>query len=153
MEIKKLEKKDMPTLAKMLREYWQSRSSSMSYSQEWTKKYLRKGHSIEIKKEVFLVAKEKKEVVGNISVIVWEGRVAELRDFLVKPEKRGKGISRKLFAEAILFCKKNNVRKVFLLTFPNLEEMLERKGFTREGMLHDHFACGEDLIIMSRFLK
>jgi len=153
MEIKKLKKEEMPALAKMLREYWQSRSSSMRYSQKWAENYLRKGHAIEIKKEVFLVAKEKKEVVGNISVIVWEGRVAELRDFLVKPRERGKGIGRRLFTEAILFCKKNNVRKVFLLIFPNLEEMLERKGFTREGVLHDHFACGEDLIIMSKFLK
>lgn len=151
MKIEQLNDNDISQVALLLREYWKERR--MDYSQRWAESYLKKGHSIEIKKEVFFVLKEENTLIGIISIIVWEGDLAELRDFVIKKEFRGKGYGKKLLENSIEWCKKNRIRKIISLSFPKYEKFLKEYGFEREGYLKDHFADGEHLVIMGKHLK
>lgn len=151
MKIEQLSNDEVSQVALLLREYWKERN--MNYSQKWTESYLKKGHSIEIKKEVFFVLKEETELIGVISIVVWESDLAELRDFVIKKEFRGEGYGKKLLENSIEWCKKNRIRKIISLSFPKYEKFLEEYSFEREGYLKDHFADGEHLLIMGKRLK
>ena len=145
-----LTKKDIPAAAKILRTYWKSRG--MTYSEKWTQDYLTKGHATEMKKDLFFVAKEKGKVIGTMSVIIYEGDVAELRDFVVDPKLRGKGFGKQIASETLEILRKQKVRKIYALVYPEYEDFWKKYGFEREGLLKDHFAKGEDLAIVSKFL-
>ncbi|MBI2663335.1 GNAT family N-acetyltransferase [Candidatus Woesearchaeota archaeon] len=148
--IKELSKNDVNEVATLLRRYWSTRG--MKYSQKWTLDYLKKGHKIELKKEKFFVLKEK-EIMGYISILIWEGNLAELRDLVVKEEYKGKNYGKQLVNHALTWCKNNKIRKVMALSFPKYKKFIEKFGFRQEGYLKDHFTEGEDLLFMSLKLK
>lgn len=151
MEIKERKDGHDEKLAKLLRNYWETRD--MDYSQEWTKEYIREGHRNEIIEDKFFVAEEGDEVVGSLSVILWEGGVAELRDFFVKEGYRKEGAGKKLFEKAYEFCRGRNARKIHAKIFPYLWDFFRKQEFKAEGILHDHFKEGEDLIVVGKFLS
>ena len=151
MKILELKKEDIPKIATLLRNYWKERS--MIYSQKWTENYLKKGHSTEIKKEKFFVLKEKNNIIGYISVIIWESNLAELRDFVIEKKFRRKGYGKKLLNFALNWCEKNKIRKIIALTFPKYKGFLEKFNFKEEGFLKNHFKKGENLYFMSKQLK
>ncbi len=138
-------------LAEHLVSYWNTRK--MKYSTKWAENYVAKGHREEIIGDKFLVAIENGKVAGSISIVLWEKDLAELRDFYVKPEYRKKGIGRALLEEALRFCKKKKIRKVHGKLFPQYLPFFRQYGFQSEGKLKSHFAEGEDLIIIGKFLK
>src|SRR3989344_5406500 len=150
MKIVPLSKKYEKQSAELLRNYWLSRK--MNYSKEYSLDYVKNGHGKELVKEKFFVAVEK-EVIGTMSVIVWEGALAELRDFVVKEEYRGKGIGELLFKETEKWCKKNKIRKVMALIFPPRLEFFSRHGYVQEGYLRSHYADGEDLIVIGKIMN
>ena len=145
----KLSPKDIAGASRILREYWKTRG--MSYSQEWTRNYLKQGHKTEIKKDMFFVAKDKNKVIGTMSIIIYEGDVAELRDFLVDNAYRGQGVGKSMMSELMQIIQKQKVRKIYALVFPDCGFYL-KMGFKQEGLLKDHFVKGEDLAIVSKFL-
>ncbi len=151
MKLAKLGKKDVSATARLLREYWETRG--MKYSQTWAEGYVRKGHKAEIKEDLFFTAKDGEKVLGAMSVIIYEGNVAELRDFVVDPEFRGKGLGHKIISEILTILKERKVRKACALIFRQYEEFYKEFGFGKEGILKSHFAEGEDLMIVSKFLK
>ncbi len=133
----------------LLRGCWKERG--MIYTQQWAEQYLRQGHKIELKKEQWFLVKEEGKVIGIISVILWEGNVAEIRDRIIKKEAQQKGYERKIIQYAKEWCKINSARKIYTLV-PQIEKLLyEEMGFRLEGFLQDHFKQGEDLLIMSFF--
>lgn len=138
-------------LAKFLRSYWETRD--MSYPQEWAEKYIKEGHKIEIIDDKFFTARDKDEIIGSVSLIFWEGGVAEMRDFFVKEGHRSEGIGKKLFERAYKECRNRNVRKIHAKIFPYLWNFFKGQGFKSEGLLHDHFEEGEDLMIVGKFLS
>ena len=151
MNVVALEKGDIQKAAGILRDYWTERG--MEYSQKWTESYLLKGHSKEIKDDVTLVLKEGEEIIGVVAVVVYEGDLAEVRDWVVRKEYRKKGYGKLLLKEAIEFCIKRNVRKIAALVFPQYEKLFEKIGFLREGYLRSHFKDNEDLVYMSVILQ
>jgi len=151
MRIQKLSAKNRGEVSRLLRNYWNTRE--MYYAKRWTDHYLKEGHKIEIKKDQFFSIAEKGKLIGCISAIIYEGNVAELRDFIIKPEYRKKGLGRKTINEMIIWCRKQDVRKIYSLTFPSKQRFLSRLKFKKEGLLKSHFKRGEDMVIMSRFLK
>ena len=150
MEISKLTAKHVSKIATLLRDYWKERG--YRYTNAWAKNYLQKGHATEIKQDLFFVLQEGKDIIGTISLMVYEGNVAELRDFVIKEAYRGKGYGEPLLEHALQWCKKHKIRKVIALTFPNTKAFYVRYKFVQEGYLRSHFAPHEDLIIMSRFM-
>lgn len=151
MKLQKLAARNKKEINTLLRSYWKTRG--MSYSKKWTDHYLRMGHKTEIKKDQFFVVIEKGVFIGCISAIILEGNLAELRDFVIKPEYRKKGFGRKTMNEIVKWLKKQNVRKVYSLTFPQKQRFLSRLKFKKEGFLKSHFKKRENLVMMSRFLR
>lgn len=139
------------SLAAHLVAYWKTRG--MRYSQKWAEGYIASGHKKEIAGDKFFVALENGCVVGSISVVVWKGGLAELRDFYVTPACRNKGIGRALFEKALRFCEKKKARKVHAKVFPQYMEFFKEYGFAEEGILKSHFADGEDLLVVGKFMK
>jgi len=144
-------KKDLQQTSKLLVEYWKERGMS-KYNQKYAEKYILEGHKKEIKLDRFFVYKEKQSVVGMISLIVQEGNVAEMRDLVVDPQYRNKGYGKKIIEETIEIAKRLKIRKLYVLTFSQLTKFYKSLGFKKEGVLKDHFAEGENLTIMSKFL-
>lgn len=137
-------------LATLLADYWKSRG--MSFDSDWALDYLEKGHAKEIEEERFFVALEGDEVVGSHSVILWVGKRAELRDFFVKPEFRGKKIGEQLYQKAEAFCKEKGVQKIFCFILPDVLDFFLERGFQKEGILKGHAKNGEDLIAVGKAL-
>lgn len=150
MDITPLPKEDVERAADLLRTYWAERG--MDYSKRWTESYLTKGHGKEITHDVTLVLKEDATVLGVIAVILYEGQLAELRDFVVQKEFRGRGYGKLLMNGALEFCIKNQARKVIALIFPQHEPLFSAFGFLREGYLRSHFKDNEDLVLVSRLI-
>ena len=109
VEIKVVDKESIPAVATLLRSYWRDRK--MVYTQKWAEQYVTVGHKIELKREQTFILLDKNKMLGTIAVLLWEGNVVELRDFVVKKEQRGKGFGKKLLEFALDWCKRNNVRK------------------------------------------
>lgn len=151
MKISELRRKDITEIAVLLRNYWEERG--MRYSQAWTKNYIKNGHSSEIKKEKFFVLKEKSNIIGYISIIIWEGNLAELRDFVIKKKFRHIGNGKKLLEYSLNWCRRNKIRKIMSLTFPKYKKFLEKFGFKKEGFLQNHFKNRENLYFMSKQVK
>ncbi len=151
MEIKKIEGDDLQPAATLLRNYWKERG--MEYSQEWTLNYLTNGHKNEIKKDQFFVVKENNKVLGTIALVINVSDVAEIRDFVVKKEHRGKGLGKKLLEYVMEYARQNEVRKIYALIFQPYRPFYEKYEFQLEGFLKDHFKENEHLLIMSKMLK
>ena len=151
MNITKISQRTTTQAAKILSDYWKERG--MQYTPKWALAYIKKGHKSEIKKDQFFVAKEGPDVVGTASIIIYEGDVAELRDLVVKKSCRKQGCGSALMDAASKFCKEQKVRKMYGLTFPQQQQFMKKRGYKKEGVLKNHFKKGEDLVIMSKFLR
>jgi len=150
MSLVPLREAEREFVAQILSSYWKERG--MSYDVEWAKNYLIEGHKSEIAKDEFFVLKENDEVVGVISLITDVSGIAEIRDMVIKEEKRGRGLGKQLLQGVLDIAKEQKLRKVFGLIFPKFEEFYKGEGFEKEGLLKSHYAEGEDLVIMSKFL-
>lgn len=149
---RKIKKAEIPKVANLLRQYWKTRG--MNYPKKWAEDYLKKGHKHDIKEDNFFVLEGPRgSVIGVISSTIFEGDVAELRDLVVTEKYRGLGHGKRLVNEALEYCKSKNVRKVYGFSRYETEGLLRALGFHVEGVLRNHFAEGEDLLIMSKFLK
>ena len=151
MNLTELTRKDLQQTSKLLVDYWKERGMP-KYNQKYAEKYILEGHKKEIKFDRFFVYKEKRSLVGIISLIVQEGNVAEMRDLVVDQQYRNRGYGKKIIEEMIETSKKLKIRKLYVLTFSQLTKFYKRLGFKKEGILRSHFAEGENLIIMSKFL-
>ena len=151
MKFEKLKKQDTETVAKIIDKYWKERG--FDYSMGYIKEYLKVGHRKEIIEDSFFVLKENDKVLGNISIIIVDDKLAELRDFVVKEEYRGKGYGKEIIKNVLDFCKKNNIRKVIAISFPEYLEFFKKFGFQQEGYLKDHFFDGEDMLFLSLILR
>lgn len=142
--------KDYNEPASLLSEYWQERG--MSYNKEWANEYLKEGHKKEIKEDLFYTYKEEDKVIGMVSLVIDVSGLAEIRDLVVNPEYRKKGYSKQILQELEMVAIEKGLRKIFALVFPELQKLFSDSGFSEEGFLRNHFAEGEDLIIMSKFI-
>ena len=149
--LKKLTNQDRDEVSKLLSSYWAERGMP-EYDEKWAKEYLLEGHKKEIANDEFFVYKKSNKIIGTISLITDVSNVAEIRDFVVKPKFRGKGYGKKILRELIKLAEFRKIRKLYALAFPKFEKFLSSEGFEKEGLLKNHFAKGEDLIIMSKFL-
>jgi N-acetylglutamate synthase-like GNAT family acetyltransferase len=137
--------------AKLLADYWKDRGMSR-YDAAWAEEYLLEGHKKEIVSDEFFIYSEGSEHMGVIALITYASGVAEVRDMVLKPEHRGKGLGKKMLEELIGITSKRGIRKLYALVFPQYESLYASAGFRKEGVLVDHFTKGEDLLFMGRIL-
>lgn len=64
----------------------------------------------------FWIAIDNDEVVGTIGLLALDKNILALRKMFVKPEYRGKGISKKLLDIAKQFAKENDFKEIYLGT-------------------------------------
>ncbi len=150
MTLEKITKQERTDAAKILTDYFAERGMH-EYNQKWAERYVIEGHKKEVKSDEFFVRKEGNTVIGTVSLIVDVSGVAEIRDLVVRKEYRGKGYGKKMLADLINLAKKRKIRKLFALA--KTENLFKSAGFEKEGALKSHFADGEDLSVMSKFLQ
>jgi L-amino acid N-acyltransferase YncA len=101
-------------------------------------------------------------VVGQVAVVPlpgWSDHVGELR-LIVDPERRGRGIGRRLARRAVLEAVAVGVRKLVVEVVAEQDgtvAMFEALGFRAEGLLREHVRDGEgnlqDLIVLAHSLE
>ena len=149
MEIRSIDTKSIPSVATLLRRYWKEQGSV--FTQKWVEQYVEQGRKLKIKKEQTFTLKEKEKIIGCISIIIWEGNIAELNDLVIKKEERGKDLGKKLIEHSMEWCRRNNTGKIFALIFYQQKALFEACSFNLEGFLKDHHKVGEHLLLMSHF--
>jgi GNAT superfamily N-acetyltransferase len=71
-------------------------------------------------RDFFAVAEEDRQIIGSIAIHgLGEGR-ALLRWFLLHPSARGKGLGKRLFNDALAFCRERGFHTVSLWTISEL---------------------------------
>ena len=73
-------------------------------------------------------------IVGAVAIDGSEAKTsgARLRWFIVGPEYQGRGIGQRLLGEAITFCRRANIRRVYLHSFAGLDaarHLYEKSSF------------------------
>jgi len=144
-------KKERQEAAGLLADYWKRRGMPQ-YDLHWAERYLVEGHKKEVARDEFLVYSEDGKMLGIVSLITDVSGVAEIRDFVVEPSERRKGYGRRILDDIVAIAKERGMRKLFSLSLPQAESLYASAGFIKEGILKSHFAPGEDLAIMSKFL-
>lgn len=145
---RKIKRGEYKEVAKLLNRSWKSRRYKDA------EKYIAKGHSIEIVDDEFFVFEGiKGDIVGVISVVLYDSGIAELRDLVIDGKYRGLGYSTQMIERSIDFCRSNKARKVYGYVRYEDEGLLKSLGFHVEGVLKNHFVDGEDLLILSKFIK
>ncbi|MBU0635833.1 GNAT family N-acetyltransferase [Candidatus Micrarchaeota archaeon] len=149
-ELKKLETKNHETIAKLIFQEWKERGTPETL--DWCKKYLQKGHSIEITKEQFFEIRKDNQLVGLVAAVIINHYLAELRDLVVLPEYRKSGIGKEVIPKVVEWCKENGAKKVHAQIYvPHFNWFLEL-GFKKEGELKDHFRKNEIVIEVAKEL-
>ncbi|MBC9928839.1 bifunctional helix-turn-helix transcriptional regulator/GNAT family N-acetyltransferase [Chitinophaga qingshengii] len=87
------------------------------------------------KDRVFLAIADNK-IVGAVAILGSSRYLAQLRWFIVHPDYRGRGLGKRLFKEAIAFCREKNYEKVYLMT-TSLQntaiDIYKKAGFRKTG--------------------
>ena len=112
--------------------------------------------SVEISKnyKYWVVINNNNKVIGSIGFSDLENNVGMLISCVVSKECRGKGIGNKLIKKAINYAKRQEYRKIILLTINPVMMILAIKcGFIPEGSLKRHFKNGEDMCYFSYFIN
>jgi ribosomal protein S18 acetylase RimI-like enzyme len=87
------------------------------------------------------VAEAGDAVVGTAAIIPREAGEAELTKLTVVPDRRGRGLGRRLAGCCLEFAREIGVRRVVLITHSRLDaaiRLYESLGFVRRPMLADH---------------
>ena len=89
------------------------------------------------------VIREGERVLGMVNIMrtvstAEGGAAGALEDFVVRPERRGRGLGARLLAYAIEQARADGLLRLILLTDGDnskAQQLYERAGFTRSGML------------------
>ena len=84
------------------------------------------------KDRIWIVEESDGKFVGSVAVLD-RGEAAQLRWYNVDPKWRGKGIGKRIFDEALTYCKEQGFKKTWLSTFTDSELAIgiyERRGFS-----------------------
>ncbi len=95
---------------------------------------------------------KKNKIIGSIALIEYVGKVAEIRDFVIKKEYQKKGHGSKSLQLIENYARKRKIRKLYALVFPGNQKFFERNDYQKEGLLKHHSKKNEKMVIVSKFL-
>ena len=123
---------------------------------EWLRnKFSAASISSEAKRGISLVAIDAGRVIGYCHASISDYGAAYISTVGVSPDERKRGAGAMLLKELEEICRKNGVRKIWLMvTHVNREAIsfYRRHGYRKEGMIRDLTTEGAHEIIMSRHL-
>jgi N-acetylglutamate synthase-like GNAT family acetyltransferase len=152
MVLQKIKPSERREAASVLAGYWKGRGMP-EYGRGWALSYLREGHRKEVANDEFFAFHKGGNLIGVVSLVTDVSGVAEIRDMVLKKEFRGEGYGKIMVEELMDIAKKRKIRKLFVLALKSSEGVFLSAGFEKEGMLKSHFKKGENLQILSKFLK
>jgi len=71
-------------------------------------------------KDRLWIAEMARQRIGSIAIVGRSESIAQLRWFIVHPEKRGQGLGRALLQAALQFCRQRGYKTIFLWTIRDL---------------------------------
>ncbi len=151
LTITELNPKDKKRAADLLGKFLKEKN--LPFSRTWLLEYLTSGHTKEIKEHVFFSIKLDKEIIGIVSIIIYNNGLAEIKDFIIEENFRNKGYGSKSLTMLIDWCKNKNIRKIYSLVPPACKEFFSKHGFGVEGYLRDHYKEQEDLVLVAKFIE
>jgi amino-acid N-acetyltransferase len=80
----------------------------------------------------WLVAEQDGQVIGCVSLVYYNGTLAEVRSLAVRPDHRGNGIASQLVAEAVAMARARRLKRVLTLT--RATRLFEQLGFERDAV-------------------
>jgi amino-acid N-acetyltransferase len=80
----------------------------------------------------WLVAEQDGELIGCVSLVYYNGSLAEVRSLAVRPDWRGNGIASRLVAEAVAMARARGLKRVLTLT--RAARLFEQAGFQRDAV-------------------
>src|SRR3989338_5560254 len=105
MKIEKIEKKDLPEMARLVREEFPNTFI--------TEKMLE--NKIKKEKSFFFKAVEKSKMLGFVDFEIAEPEIAKINGLVVKEDSRGKEYGKELMKFAIEFLKKKGIKRIILI--------------------------------------
>lgn len=88
--------------------------------------------------DVFLVAEDKKKVIGTVAIKKEDERSALLRRLFVSPQYRKRQIGMQLIDRAIQFCREVGYRELIFKTTSQMQgaiKLCQKKGFVQRAQL------------------
>lgn len=80
----------------------------------------------------WLVAEQDGQVIGCVSLVCYNGSLAEIRSLAVCPDHRSNGIGSQLVTEAVAMARARGLKRVLTLT--RAAGLFERLGFERDAV-------------------
>ena len=146
-----LTEKDYEPAAEALAGHWKERGMDV-YDKEWAMAYLRQGHQRDVISDHFFLYKdEHHHHVGIVSLLRYEGDVAEIRDEIVFSQRDKKRSLEHMLQAVVRRARGEGIRKLYSYSLYQHLSTYMALGFQQEGVLKDHFKTGENLVIMSLF--
>ncbi|MEB2286567.1 MAG: GNAT family N-acetyltransferase [Anaerolineae bacterium] len=80
----------------------------------------------------WLVAEQGGQMVGCVSLVYYNGTLAEVRSLAVHPDHRGNGVASQLVTAVVAMARARGLRRVLTLT--RAAHLFERLGFERDAV-------------------
>ena len=139
----------MGAATNLLIDYWKERE--IAATKRAARTFLEEGHVAAVAYEDTFLAEQEGKLAGMLGLVVYEGGLAKIRTFFMKPAFRGKGNGEAFLSFLLALLERSGVRKVTVHAFPETKQLYARLGFSQEGLLRDHFRPDEDVVLMSLF--
>ena len=91
---------------------------------------------IDLDYDIFYVAEEKENIIGTIALKKIRSYQGRLKRMYVNKEYRRRGLAQKLYNKIIDYCKDNNIKTIYLTTYPQMieaQKFYKKQGFKFTG--------------------
>ena len=148
--ISELNQQDIAQAAEILLDFWITKK--INYSKEEVIDYILRGHEADTTVDKFFVYKKDNEVIGVISLLVYDKNMAEIKDLVVKREFRGKGIGKEM-VEYLIKMAEEYSRQIAALVRQENKMFYEKLGFKASETVKEDIVLDENIFVMTLAIK
>lgn len=135
IEIRPIQKKDNPEVAKMIREVLIEQNAPQEGTAYADKSLDEMFETYDKNRSEYFVLLEKNQIKGSVGISPLEGGeddVCELQKMYFQPEVRGRGLGAQMMQTCLNFAKENNFNSCYIETLPWMkaaQKLYQRSGF------------------------
>ncbi|MGO2101414.1 GNAT family N-acetyltransferase [Psychroflexus halocasei] len=135
IEIRPIQKKDNPDVAKMIREVLIEQNAPQEGTAYADKSLDEMFETYDKKRSEYFVLLENNQIKGSVGISTLEGGeddVCELQKMYFKPEVRGRGLGAQMMQTCLDFAKENDFKFCYIETLPWMkaaQKLYQRSGF------------------------